>query len=195
MVNYENGKIYKIESQQGDKIYIGSTTKEYLSQRMTAHRKDYNRWKLGKRDLTTSFLLFDEYGLDNCTIVLLESCPCESKDELHAREAHYIRTIQCVNKMIPQRTQQEYKLDNQEKIKEDGKQYYIQNKESITEKHKSYYDANKELKLEYQRKYRELNKERLNVRDNAYYSKNKDEINRKQREKRATKKQEQQSTQ
>ena len=31
---YNNGKIYKIESNLGNKIYIGSTTKDYLSQRM-----------------------------------------------------------------------------------------------------------------------------------------------------------------
>jgi hypothetical protein len=195
MVNYNNGKIYKIESHLGDKVYIGSTTKELLSQRMTAHRKSFNTWKQGKRDLTTSFLLFDEYGIENCSMVLLELCPCETKDVLHAREAHYIRTVQCVNKMIPQRTQKEYKLDNKEKIKEDSKEYYSKNKEIITEKHKSYYEDNKEHKLEYQRQYKELNKERLHARDNAYYSKNKEEINRKQREKRAAKKLEKQSIQ
>jgi hypothetical protein len=169
MVNYNNGKIYKIESHLGDKVYIGSTTKEYLSQRMTTHRKGYIGWKEGKRDLTTSFLLFDEYGIKNCSIVLIELCPCESKDVLHAREAHFIRTIQCVNKMIPLRTKKEYKLDNKEKIKEDGRQYYIKNKDTINEKHKIYCAANKEQKLEYQRKYRELNKERLKARDQAYY--------------------------
>ena len=33
MVNYNNGKIYKIEPVNGEEgdIYIGSTTKEYLS--------------------------------------------------------------------------------------------------------------------------------------------------------------------
>jgi hypothetical protein len=169
MVNYNNGKIYKIESHLGDKVYIGSTTKEYLSQRMTAHRKSYLAWKQGKRDLTTSFLLFDEYGIENCSIILLELCSCESKDLLHAREAHYIRTIQCVNKMIPQRTKKEYKMDNKDKIKESGKSYYLQNKAAITEKHKKYNEDNKEKKLEYQRKHRELNKERLKLRDQAYY--------------------------
>ena len=32
MVNYANSKVYKIWSTQGDKIYVGSTTKQYLSQ-------------------------------------------------------------------------------------------------------------------------------------------------------------------
>ena len=41
MVNYSNGKVYKIEpisgGEEGD-VYIGSTTKRYLSQRMNTHR-------------------------------------------------------------------------------------------------------------------------------------------------------------
>ena len=65
MVNYGNGKVYKIESHLGDKIYIGSTTKQYLSQRMDAHRGDYKRWRqdMGKFTFTTSYLIFQEYGV------------------------------------------------------------------------------------------------------------------------------------
>ena len=52
MVNYNNGKIYKIVpicegADEGD-VYIGSTTKEYLSQRMVQHRADYNKWQKRK---------------------------------------------------------------------------------------------------------------------------------------------------
>ncbi len=164
MVNYNNGKIYKIESNIGDKVYIGSTTKEYLSQRMTAHRKNYNRWKQGKRDLTTSFLLFDEYGLDNCTIVLLESCSCESKDELHAREAHYIRTITCVNKCIPGRTSAQYDEDNKDKIRERKQKYYIEKKSEL----RDYYETNKEHIQERKQKYYELNKELIKEKSRQY---------------------------
>ncbi len=40
MVNYQNGKIYKIVALDGteDEIYIGATAKKYLSQRMQTHR-------------------------------------------------------------------------------------------------------------------------------------------------------------
>ena len=85
-INYENSKVYKIWSPSGDKIYVGSTTKEYLSQRMTAHRTNYNRWKLGVYGYITAFLIFDEYGLDNCFIELLEAKSCKSKDELNQLE-------------------------------------------------------------------------------------------------------------
>ena len=85
-MNYENGKIYKIESALGDKVYIGSTTKQYLSQRMDKHRSCYKN-KDSQKGKCTSFKLFDEYGVDNCNILLIEKFSCSSKDELVAREA------------------------------------------------------------------------------------------------------------
>ena len=71
-MNYKNGKIYKIESHLGDKIYIGSTTKQYLSQRFVNHRSDFKMWqneKIPRR--VNSFILFEEYGVENCEIVLI----------------------------------------------------------------------------------------------------------------------------
>jgi len=200
MVNYNNGKIYKIESHLGDKVYIGSTTKEFLSQRMVTHRGDYKRWKQGKCNLITSFSLFDEYGIENCSIVLLESYPCESKDELHAREAHFIKTIQCVNKYIPGRTIKEYYKANKETINEKHKEYYEANKETINDKHKKYQEVNKEQLKEYKKEYYEAHRETINEKRKEYYDKNigkmkekhekyresnRDEINHKQRERRA----------
>ena len=134
MVNYENGKIYKIESHSGDKIYIGSTTKKYLSQRMDTHRADYKRWKNIKHMFITSISIFEEYGIENCNIVLLELCPCECKDMLLSREAHYIKKLACVNKVIPGRTKKEWDEDNKEKISEYSKDYYEDKKEKINEK-------------------------------------------------------------
>jgi hypothetical protein len=136
MVNYSNGKIYMIEPvvehDEGD-IYIGSTTKDYLSQRLATHVANYKQFK--KKDKirqTTSFELFDKYGVENCKIVLLENAACSNKNELTARESHYIRTLKCVNKFIPLRTRQEYKLENKEQIKKQQKNYYESQKYFIT---------------------------------------------------------------
>ncbi len=46
MVNYQNGKIYKIQDIGGNMCYIGSTTKDFLSKRMVEHRSAYKNWKL-----------------------------------------------------------------------------------------------------------------------------------------------------
>jgi len=143
-MDYQKGKIYKIESHLGDKIYIGSTTKEYLSQRMTAHRGDFSKWKQGKHNNVSSYELFEEYGIENCEIILLELYPCNSKDELSAKEAHYIKTLNCVNKVIPGRTQKQYVQDNKDKIKVRKMKYYQDNKDKIKEQQKKYDETHKE---------------------------------------------------
>ena len=115
MVNYQNGKIYLIEpivdSEEGD-IYIGSTTKQYLSQRMDTHRNKYNQWKNDKSRFVTSYTLFDKYGVENCQIILLENCPVNTKDELFLRERHYIKTMKCVNKISPIFTKEDKRISD-----------------------------------------------------------------------------------
>ena len=125
MVNYQNGKIYKMEDVGGNMCYIGSTTKDFLSKRMSEHRSKYRYWKSDpKNSKFTVFDIFDTYGIENCRIVLIELLPCDSKDELHARESHYIRTVECVNKIIPNRTKAEYskKRYKENKVKIQAKQ-------------------------------------------------------------------------
>ena len=43
MVNYKESKLYKIycPDVEDSLVYIGSTTKKYLSQRMGGHREEY----------------------------------------------------------------------------------------------------------------------------------------------------------
>jgi hypothetical protein len=140
MTNYQKTKIYKIESHLGDKIYVGSTAKEYLSQRFQQHKNDYKKWKETKLKKITSFDIFEEYGVENCNIVLIEEYPCTSKDSKNAREGHYIKTLNCVNKRIEGRTREQYIIDNKESIQ----QYYQKNKERIQEYSKEYRENNKE---------------------------------------------------
>ena len=96
MVNYQNGKIYTIVSQQTDQIYIGSTTKKYLCSRLGKHKIDYQRHQEGKMNYVSSFALIEK---EDCKIVLLENFPCDSKDELNAREQYYLDKYAsiCVN--------------------------------------------------------------------------------------------------
>ena len=125
-MDYNNGKIYRIESSKGDKVYIGSTTKKYLSQRMDKHRSNYKHWKKGNdQGKLSSFILFDEYGVENCSIILIETFACISKDELRAKEAYHIKASNnCVNKVMPKRTPQEYHQDNKEERNAISREYY-----------------------------------------------------------------------
>ena len=140
MINYQNGKIYKIEDAGGNMCYIGSTTKQYLSYRMALHRSDYKKWKAGTHTRLSVIDIFEKYGVENCKIVLIELFPCQSKDELHKREAHYITTTECVNKQIPGRTLAEYYQDNKERIRKEHNEYYAKTKEAK----KLYQEKNKE---------------------------------------------------
>jgi Zn ribbon nucleic-acid-binding protein len=158
MVNYNNGKIYKIVCHTTNKIYIGSTTTKRLSQRLSEHKTTYKRFVSGKSKACTSSRFVLENN--NYSMELLEILPCECKDELTLREAHYIRTIECVNNGIPHRTHKEYRQDN---------------KETISEKKREYYQKNKEKLIQYNSDYRQLNKEKIN----QYYQKNKEKLSKK----------------
>ena len=170
MTKYNNGKIYKIESTLGDMVYYGSTTKQYLSQRMTKHRGSYKQWLEGKAGLVMAYKLFDAYAIENCKIVLVENCPCESKDELRAREAHYIKNFECVNKNIPGRTHKEYYEDNKETKLEQVKQQYYDNKETRLEQMEKYYQNNKNKILEQMEKYYQNNKNKIAERTKIKYT-------------------------
>ena len=101
MNRYENGKIYRIIDVGYAKCYVGSTC-ESLSKRMTRHREKFMAYQRGnKREYATSFLLFEEFGIENCKIELLENFPCSSREELLQREGGYIQAFVCVNKVIP----------------------------------------------------------------------------------------------
>ena len=136
MPDYQNGKIYKIWSPEGDDIYIGSTT-EILCRRLAAHKSTYNA---GKN--VTSRILFEKYN--DVRIELVEEFSCDKKSKLIAREGHYIRTLDCVNKIIPDRTDKEYYETNKVRILEKRKEYRETNKEYL-EKNKEYYEKNKDF--------------------------------------------------
>jgi uncharacterized membrane protein YkoI len=163
MTNYQNGKIYKIEAHNGEEgdTYIGSTCKQYLSQRMSSHRNSYNCWKNGKLNYITAFSIFDKYGVDNCVIILLEDCPCNTIDELYYREAFHMKSMKCVNNNIPLRTQKEYKEDNKEKMNKYLTQYYIDNRDRRIEYGNQYRKDNKEQTNKNARKRYNINKEKI----------------------------------
>ena len=123
VIKYENGKIYKIIGNvPTDPCYVGSTTKHYLSQRLTKHVNNYKNWKKGnKEDKIMSFELFDKYGIENCKIILLETVEAKSKDELRQREQHYIDQLECVNKQIA--------ITTREIVLREKKEYYQNNKD------------------------------------------------------------------
>jgi len=172
MTDYSKTKIYKIESLLGDKIYIGSTAKQYLSQRFAQHKIAYKAWKAGKAFKVMSYDLFDLYGLENCNIILIEEFVCTSKDAKNAREAFFIKELNCVNKCIPGRTVKQYHSDHKDELITYQKEYYkIHNLEHLNYM-KEYNLKNADKLKEY---YKIHNLEHLNYMK-EYYKKNKDQI-------------------
>lgn len=94
MPKYQNGKIYKIVSNLQNKVYIGCTTTG-LSQRMSGHRSGFSKYKKQGKPYCTSY---EVLKFDDARILLIEAYPCNSKEELLAREGFFIEETDCVNK-------------------------------------------------------------------------------------------------
>ena len=180
---------------------------------MAKHRYKYKIYTTSGEHIKLScYDIFDEYGIENCTIELVEYFSCETKDELFRREGEYIRNNDCVNKIIAGRTKQEYNAETKEKKRETDKLYYEKNKQAIQakakqyrddnkekkqQKHKEYYEKNKqkwadfyqqnkerlrEERKDYFKQYRETNKDALKEKRKVYVEENRDELKRKKRE-------------
>ena len=102
MPNYNKSKIYMIYSTDSSVLlpYYGSTTLS-LNRRLSDHKAHFKRWKQCKMHNCSSFMLLEQ-GFDKVAIKLVEDFPCNSKQELEIREAHYIKNSPCININLPQ---------------------------------------------------------------------------------------------
>jgi hypothetical protein len=165
MPDYAKGKVYMIESLKGNVRYYGSTCQP-LSMRMNGHRADYKKYQNGKHNFITSFQVL-EHG--DAKIVWIENVPCGSREELEAREAHYVRENECVNRLTPGAVAaaggiKQYKAAYREANKDRIAEYYQANKERIAEREADYYQANRERIVEYY----QANKDRIAEYNQAY---------------------------
>ena len=161
MNRYQNGKIYKIVDVGYNKCYIGSTC-ESLSKRMERHRKCYKLYQHNGKVDTRARLLFEEFGVENCKIELIENYACESKEELLRKEGQFIQCMECVNKCVAGRTPQEYKQQHKEHYKQLQKERYEKNKNVIKQTARDYWHTHKEERHEYQKQHYQQNKNEIN---------------------------------
>lgn len=125
MERYQHGKIYKIVCNITDKVYIGSTCKKLLSQRLAEHVQSFKRWENGnKKGGITSFQILQG---NDYYIELIELVSCTSKDELLMRERFHIKNNDCVNYIKNlNRTNEDFK--------ERSKKYRDKNSDKISER-------------------------------------------------------------
>ena len=98
--------------------------RETLSQRVARHRRNYNQHlQMCDRKYERSMMMFDEFGIENCKIELIENFPGNSREELFKQEGSHIQKTDCVNRAQVGRTPKEYYNDNREEILEQKQQY------------------------------------------------------------------------
>jgi len=169
--------VYKILSPDLQECYVGSTIN--FNRRVSEHKR---------KNECRSKVLFDKYGFDNCSFVILEQC---SKAQLLEKEQWWLehsfgtvnnnnpigledKKYREANKEKITETARKYREENKEKVAECRKKYCEANKEKVAESHKKYYEANKEKRAETQRKYNTENKEKVAEYRKKYHEENKE---------------------
>ena len=146
MVNYSDGKIYRIVNTENETVYIGSTC-QALSRRLATHKHRGNGNK----------------------IVLVKECPCENNEQLRREEQLCIEEHEgLVNERRAYQTE--------EQKKEKARKYYESNREKMIESQRKYYEANREKSIEKARKYNEANREKVREGQRKYYESNREKL-------------------
>tara|TARA_R110000823_G_scaffold177420_1_gene309971 strand:+ start:110 stop:679 length:570 start_codon:yes stop_codon:yes gene_type:complete len=150
MLDYNNGKIYKIINSENEVIYIGSTV-DKLCKRYSTH----------------------EHKAIGNKIILIENCPCNSREELVKKEQEIIEQYDnLLNKFRAYRSEE----DNTEDRKKTRKKYRDKNKEKLSEKAKVDYEENKDKYHKKYKKHYEKNKDKISEKVKKYKEKNKEKI-------------------
>jgi hypothetical protein len=84
--NYQNSKIYILKCNKTNKSYIGGTTQR-LCKTLTYHKQKFKEYL--NNIYKKSSPVFNTFLHDDYSIVLLESYPCKSIEELNARVHHH----------------------------------------------------------------------------------------------------------
>ena len=155
MPDYKEGKIYKIKCNETGEQYFGSTTYS-LQSRLNNHK---SKIKSKKQCMAKQII-----NRGNFQIELVENYSCETSHELHKRERFYIDNNECINHVIPTRTQKEYRQLHKEKFNECNRIWLKEHRQERNTWQNNYYKTNED--------YREKSK----VRASEYYEQNKKKI-------------------
>jgi hypothetical protein len=180
------GRIYKIVCNSTGKCYIGSTIKP-IKHRLNIHKCHYKKYLEGDHNFLTSFEIIKN---GNYQILLLDEVKCESFKDLYEKERYYIEKLECVNKNIPNRNQNEIKEyqkqwreNHKDEMREYLKEWRENHKDDMREYFKNYYNTNKEKLSQYYQQnkekfsqYYQQNKDKIREYKKEYANKNKDKI-------------------
>ena len=149
MPDFSKAKIYKLVSNKSSDVYIGSCLVE-LSKRLSVHKAPSN--------LCVSKTMFIDDAV--ITIVLIENYPCLCKNEMKARELHYITTLQCININKPFISDiQIIDGDKKEWEKQYDKQYILEHKEEKKQYRLDHAEDIKQYRLNHTEEQKQYNKQ------------------------------------
>lgn len=139
MVNYNNGKIYKLfcTLPDVDEFYVGGTCTS-LYQRLKAHVGSARGNVAAK-----VYVFMREHGIQNFQIELLEKCPCNTRKELNVREQNWVDTLQpTLNSQSANRHPDADKIYNDKpENKARCRAWAVTNKEKRSEQNRKLYEA------------------------------------------------------
>ena len=134
-------RVYAIRNRTSDSVYVGSTRRQ-LPRRFTEHKSKQKQHLNGTTNHCSSSQILE---CPTAYIELLETCEVGARYE---RERWWVEnTPNCINKLIPGRTIQEFQhewyLENKERRCEQQRAYYQVNREKVREQQRAYYQAKK----------------------------------------------------
>ena len=160
MPDYQKGQIYTIRYRLDDSLlYVGSTSQP-LHKRWQDHKDKHNNIKHKEYDYLLYQKIRETNDIKNWYIELYEVFPCNNRKELNKKEGEIIRLLNAnLNKVIPGRTQKEYREEHKEQISIMKQEWYQNNLDKV----KASRERNKE-------KYREYDRERSNTETRKEYN-------------------------
>ena len=191
MTTYKTGKVYRIIHLHSDIQYVGSTMCNRLWDRWSQHVSSYSYWRKGgssNKKKVSIYPYFEEYGIENFKIILIEKYQVCDKKHIGAYEQLWINKLNCVNKqnvikMLPKHYDKiynkNYRKNNRNKLKVKNKEWRLKNRITLLQKKKQdwenkreeycmkkreHYKKNKIEILQKQKKYNEKNREKIRTR-------------------------------
>ena len=181
MVNYQNGKIYEIICNITGERYVGSTIQK-LCQRIREHKN--NALNIKRQSCSSKQIIIK----GNYYINLLESYPCNSREELLKKEREWFEKLPNINKVNPYQSKEEkreylknYCIDNEDKLKENRSKYQKNNFEILKKKKEEYRNNNLEKVKEQEKQCRIKRIEKKKEYDKNYRINNSNKIKQRKR--------------
>jgi len=170
------GRVYKIIVNCSNDIYVGSTLQE-CRRRWQEHKANYRSWLNNVcKTKTTSFELFEKYGIDNCKIILIREYQVVDKEHLKVYEQLWINKLKPINKVNPlvlsfliKRQYPKYNKENYKRRIQLHPNYNKENYQERIQRHPNYLKKRYETLLtknpnynrEFYEKYREKKTEKI----------------------------------